>query len=372
MCWNNPYPLAAATVRHDHYARGFERLGHEVTLVCLAAAAKGLPRNVVRFPAPDDVRQPGFWRRIRPDVLVMVTWLQLADELAAGRGADCKTVALADSDGQVGFRGHWRHTLYRSVMQHVRLRDRVAAAKFYARRFAQRSREAAVIIRSIEVSDRVVVNTRVAAANVRRFLLEEERADLASRVVVVPYPVGEAFTSSPLLEGKRDSVIAVGRWDTRQKNASFLLQSLDRYYGRGGTTETQVFGSGGEVFRSLAERGFPVVCHGVRSPGAVAAAMAEARALLLTSRWESGPIVAFEALSQGCTLISTDIPNARELVAAGCFGQIANSVPAYATAIKEEMKRWSAGDRNPASIAAQWRPLCSIDAVCRQILSTLE
>src|SRR5439155_8082806 len=135
-------------------------------------------------------------------------------------------------------------------------------------------------------------------------------------------PVDSFFSESFVPRQKANRLIAVGRWDSTQKDGKLLAASLNRYYERGGTAETLIFGNGCDVFSRLSSRWGKVECRGVQSPSAVAQAMSGSRSLLLTSRWEGAPVVAFEALCQGCTIVSTDIPNAREFVDFGRFGEI--------------------------------------------------
>lgn len=373
LYWNNPYPLAATTVRHDLYAEGFERLGHEVVTACLSVAAANVKGRVVTFDAPDEPRHVAFWERLRPDLLVVVTWLNLYEELACARQAGASVIAISDSDGQVGFGGHRRHQLYRSVMQHSGLRDRVAAVKYFGQRLLNRQEESAQIVRSIEVSDSVLVNTAVAATNIAIFLGESGRSDLIARISVCPYPVDPRYLESPVAGKRPARMVAVGRWDSMQKDAALLRDALTCYYEAGGRTDTHIYGAGIDVFQTLSARYPAVVCHGVAAVEDIAESMRNAQALLLTSRWESGPIVAFEALCQGCTLVSTDIPNMRELIAGERFGALATarSPHSVATAIAREDERWRAGTRHANAIAEHWRPVFATSAVCERVLDSL-
>ena len=199
LCWNNPYPLAKITVRHEHYVRGFERLGHQVVTACLAEGAEGFSHEVIRFERPEDCRRPEFWRALAPDVVVMVTWLSCFEEFAAARQAGARTIALADSDGQVGLTVHRRHTLYRSVTQHKRLIDRAAAVKYFLQRLARSQSESAKTIRSLEHSERVLATTHVAAYNLRRFLHHARRDDL------VAWRQGRLDSSAP--GGQKDRAV---------------------------------------------------------------------------------------------------------------------------------------------------------------------
>jgi glycosyltransferase involved in cell wall biosynthesis len=169
-------------------------------------------------------------------------------------------------------------------------------------------------------------------------------------------------------------VIAVGRWDSPQKDGELLAASLGRYYERGGTAEVLIFGNGCDVFSQIRNRWSNVQCRGVQTPETIAEAMLSSRSLLLTSRWESGPIVAFEALCQGCTLVSTDIPNMRELIGSSNFGQISQgrTADAFADALIREMQAWDRVQRDSRQISAHWRPVFRIDSVCQTLQDSAE
>ena len=214
------------------------------------------------------------------------------------------------------------------------------------------------------------MNTSIAAKNVSQFLNNEHRHDLAARIGVCPYPVDPAFTHSSVNPSREPLIVAVGRWDSEQKDGVLLAAALTKYCRSGGRCKILIFGASCEALDRVQKRFSNVSCQGAQSPNLIANAMARARSLVLTSRWESGPIVAFEALCSGCTLISTDIPNMRELVGEGEFGTLAvsRSADAMADAISKEMTFWDGGARNATRIAAQWQPAFRVSLVCEVLL----
>jgi glycosyltransferase involved in cell wall biosynthesis len=95
--------------------------------------------------------------------------------------------------------------------------------------------------------------------------------------------------------------------------------------------------------------------------------MRTSRVLLVSSRWESGPIVAFEALCSGTTVVGPAwVPACRWLApdAGRCFTR--RSATALGAAVVSELQAWDAGHRDPAAVAARWRPWFDPAEVCRR------
>ena len=135
-----------------------------------------------------------------------------------------------------------------------------------------------------------------------------------------------------------------------------------------------LIGRGGEPWFSGLESRFPQVRYiGVRPPAVVASILAESRSILFSSRWESGPIAAWEALAVGCSVIGTPIPNLIDICAGGQFGRTCSTRrPAdLARAIHDEMADLDTGLRQPHAIAEHWRAKVHPTAVCRKILDAL-
>jgi glycosyltransferase involved in cell wall biosynthesis len=375
LCWNGPVRLAASSVRYDLYAHAFSRLGHDVITICTADAASGyhLPVHTVRSAA--EFTDSELYASLGIDVVVMVTWLHMNEELAAARAAGCRTVGLADSDGQIGVRVHARHQLYRMVTQHTSRRRRIAAIKFFVERFLFLARrEAERTIESVSNCDVLVFHSIAAATLFSKFLAAWGRTDLGARLWTAPYPVDQLFCERPVPSGKTGGVVAIGRWQDPQKDAPLLASTLEQFYRAGGRAESHVFGAGGEtVIASLGSSRSNVHYHGVQPPERVVDVLRSARVLLITSRWESGPIVASEALCQGMTIVSAPLPNIEWICRDGSFGRVAaaRSAGALTTALVDELRDWDSGHRNPAAIAESWRNVCSADAVSRSLLAAV-
>jgi hypothetical protein len=99
--------------------------------------------------------------------------------------------------------------------------------------------------------------------------------------------------------------------------------------------------------------------------------LASSQSLVLASRWESGPIVAFEALSQGTTLIGPEwVPSVRDFCSEGSYGTLfrRRSAAALSTAIMTEMTAWQQKARDPIATVGRFRSRFSATAVCQTML----
>src|SRR5438094_4775432 len=110
LVWNAAARLTDISFRHELYVRGFEALGHQAITVCTRESAEGYACPVHAVAKAADLAEPNLWLRLGCNIAVMVTWHRMADALAAMRAAGTRTVALADSDGQVSMRVHPRAT----------------------------------------------------------------------------------------------------------------------------------------------------------------------------------------------------------------------------------------------------------------------
>jgi glycosyltransferase involved in cell wall biosynthesis len=373
LIWAAPAPLTRITVRYERYLRGFRALGHDPVTVCFAAAAEGYAEPVAVAPGEAALRDPEFYRPLRLDAAAVITWLGLPEVVGALKRVCPWVVSVADSDGQVSARVHPRATLARCVLQHRGWLTRASAANYWLRRYLfGAGRLERDLLDSAERADLVAINSPQARGHLTAFFRHHGRPELAARVAVVPYPVDECYLSGEVSAARERRVVAVGRWDDPQKDAPLLAAAVERVRAADPAVGFDLIGPGGDdAFDRLCRRHPRVVYHGRLAPAAVAALLRNARSLLLSSRWESGPIVANEALSLGCTLIGpAEIPTLREFCEGGRYGTACRvrSATSLAAAALAEVRAWDDGRRDPLAVAAAWRPRFDPQAVCRQLL----
>lgn len=377
IAFNSPTRLAESSIRYDRYLDGFRRLGHDAALITTAFSAEGVDYAEV-VPDTAALHDSTFWSKQAADLVVLPTWLGMPELLASIRPHTHRLVALTDSDGYIGARVHPRQLLKRMWSFHSTLSLRLRSAFWWARQYlGDYRRTDAPVLAAASLCDRQVVFSPAAKANLSRFYSFHGRPEMNNRIQVVPYPVDEAFEHEPVSLDRDDVFVAIGRWWDAQKAAGLLSAGVARYLSHGGKGHFVLLGTGGdETFRSLLEANAArVEYRGTVPPKEVAVLLGRAKVLLSTSRWESGPIVAAEALLRGCSLVGPeDIPGFAQMCDGGTCGTTFRhrSAAAVADALKSEADSWTTGRRQPTTIAARWQGYFTPEAVCRQLLSSLD
>lgn len=377
LVWNGPNTLDRISFRHENYLSGWLEQGHDAFLVTAAELGGSFrgPTHLVASRA--DLERSETWRALAADVAVGVTWHRMSAMLSAIRAAGTRVVAIADSDGQVGFAAHPRISWLRIGAYQESLAGRLRALRYFCRRFAdsalRRDPEELEFVASTRASDRVVLGSTPAIAHFARFLRQQQAGELVDRLREVPFAVPGEFCTRPI-PPKADRVVALGRWSDPQKDAPLLAAALAQFFVHRRETEVIVFGAdSAAALGELARRESRLRLAGIQEPHMVAETLAASRAALFSSRWETGPHAATEALVLGATLVSAPMPNLEGMIARGRFGTLAGSrrPEALAAALTAELVAWDSGIRRPQEIAAHWRARLSPEAVGRSLLATL-
>ena len=378
LVWNGPDTLDRISFRHEHYLSGWHALGHDAFLVTARGLEGRFDGRAHLVPDRADLARVETWRDLGAEVAVGVTWHRMSGMLGAIRAAGTRVVAIADSDGQIGFAAHPRISWLRIAAYQTTLSGRLRALRYFVRRFAASTRrrdpEELEFVASTRAADRIVLGSLPAIDCFSRFLRQQGTPELATRLREVPFAVPDYFCTIPL-PAKQDRAVAIGRWSDPQKDAPLLAAALEKFFLRRRSTEVILFGTDTKTaFGELARREPRLRLEGMQEPNLVAQALASSRVALFSSRWETGPHAATEALVLGATLVSPPMPNFEGMIAGGRFGTLAGSrkPEALADALNEELSTWDAGHRNAATIAAHWRARLAPAAVSRRLLEALE
>lgn len=376
LAWISRDPLTAITVRYERYVQGLRALGHEVLTVCLASTTAGYEYPTIEADDVEQFKDPNFWKRLDFDIVIVISWMTFPDILEAIKAGSGRVIAITDSDGIIGARAHPRELLPRMIVQHSSIVAKLGAAKHWCQLFFREYIKAdEVRLRSASASDRLVVNSPGAQANLTKFFLSRKRLDLCERVAVVPYPVDEEFLLTPnesLIKANR--VVAIGRWDDPQKDAELLTNGIKAAIAKLPQTQFLIVGRNGESsFGELCARHSNAQYLGVQTRSQIAELMRTSRSLVISSRWESGPIVANEALCLGCSLVGPRwIPAVEWYCNSGPHGTLFHkrSPHLLADALFAEMKAWESRQRNAVEIATTFRRQFASDNVCQLLLHT--
>lgn len=368
LVWPSTAPLRSITVRYERYVKGFRLLGCEPITVCLPSAVEGYIEPVVLASNEGVLQNPEFYRSLQCDAGLVITWLGLPSVVQAMKAAIPWVVSVSDSDGLIGVCVHPAATFWRGMFQHSSWDMRLRAIKYWLQQYFIRDDSLDLVFESAVAANRITMTSPNAVDHLKRFFSYYQRKELAAKVIFAPYPLDDEFLHGvvPTARQRENRVVAIGRWDDPQKNAGLLAEGINWAAMHSPSTEFVIVGRNGtEVTRRCRH----LKDLGVQTPNRIAELLRTSRILILSSRWESGPIVAFEAVCCGVTVVGPYwIPACRWIApnAGNIFTE--QSGKSLGSAILQELRMWDSNKRNPSIISANWRHIFQPAQVCRQML----
>lgn len=367
-----PKAFRPYSIDFDGYALEMAATGHEPVIIC--------PRNEhPDFPLPVEIYGDGdasrteFWMRLKLDRVITMTWFRHADIYHAIRAAGIRIINRVDSDGLVSTRVFPGSTWLRLVDPFRGPVDFLRRFRHFLNWYFIHSKaHDADIIGILELSDRVVVETKPFLENFEKFLRFHHRVDLLDRFSIIPHSVPDIFLSASLPSQRRNRIFCSGRWDDDQKDAPLLAAAIPLILKDEPEAEFLIAGYGvHEAFSELAANDPQVRLLGLMNRSELPNILSGCRFLLSSSRWESHPIGALEALCCGCTVAATPVPGFADIAKGDKYGTLSrgHSAQMLAKAAKFEMRLWGRGKRNPVEIASHWRAEVSNKTVVARLLS---
>ncbi|MBQ3808983.1 MAG: glycosyltransferase family 4 protein [Kiritimatiellae bacterium] len=254
---------------------------------------------------------PDFWKSFHADGALCYFGFsarRFLPVVRAMRAAGLRLALKADSSfGLHRFPGHasiWFRKCYWVARQnHIPAAALAKAALDMAKWI--RGFDTGTMIPYLESFDALTVESPLAAENTRDWLLRHGRPDLADRVVFLPHPVPDGFAFDPARDAKENLVLAVAQdWRNPRKGGAILAGALERFLANHPDWRATVVGANADLVAAAA----PHVSDRIdRRPPLESADLLplyrSAKIFLTASGSESGPIVAFEALACGCSVV---------------------------------------------------------------------
>jgi hypothetical protein len=199
--------------------------------------------------------------------------------------------------------------------------------------------------------------------------------EMAGKVTLLPHPVQGRFAYSG--ETKAERVVCVGRWeDETQKRPRLMMAAVRRLLGTE-AVEVEIVGAVTEELGNWhaalpTEMRNRVILRGRVGRNELPNLLSGTRVFYSSSAYESFGIAAGEALCTGCSVVAAD------LVSMGSFawftqdgcGTLAerDDETGHAEALRTELARWRAGERNPDEISKRWAALLHERAVAKKVV----
>lgn len=225
----------------------------------------------------------------------------------------------------------------------------------------------------LESFDRIVIESTEAAQN-----LLLNFPSVGDSTIVVPN--GALQRSSPLLPGHRKRVVAVGRFtDHQAKRPLVTWRVLFRFLESHPDWTVDIVGPYDARLERIIDESPPSILERVRLHGPcpndeTRAIMANSSIYFSASAFEGFSVAMAEAVWEGCSVVSTPLPCAWDLVADGRSGTVATtfSEDDLLSALASDAEKWRRGEYDRATIAAYWRPKLDWSELVRSILGADE
>jgi glycosyltransferase involved in cell wall biosynthesis len=334
-----------------------------------------------------NLEDPAWWRAQKGEGVVFYAWgaARYFPVARAIRQAGYKLVSHIDSSGTFGiaagpmeyWRAIWRIQNALGVTPSSLI---VFLAKFFSSFTWSWVKHDWGRARHLRQADLIGAVSPLAVDRIRRACRMYGGPELASRVRLIPHPVGLHMSYSG--EAKSPQVVAVGRWlpeDWRQKNPALLLEVITRLLAARPDLECVVVGRMQEALKekflgAAGENRSRLRILGHVPNRDLSAWLKSSQVALCTSTHESFHIASAEALCCGCSLVAPDLS---ELPSFSWFtseasGSLAPSNPGTLTrAVSNELSLWQNHGRDPVKISSLWGSRLHTDRVAEKTLKML-
>lgn len=367
----------------------------DMGLTCRALRARDVESMVVMPDGPsakkhpdiirtdlDSMSDPDWWRAHELDGVVLGSWAlpRFTPVARAIKQSGATLILRCDSGSPYS---QWQSTpwevLYRNYLvpryrgknaSHALVQSMIRTVVGYHPGYLVRK-----VVEHMTYADVILNETPLGVRALRNLLYRYGGGELAGRVVYAPHPVN-CGNASLATDAKKRKIIAVGRWNSYQKNTPLLMRSLVRVLAEHPTYEAHLFGAGEEACRralrgvdsQVADR---VHIRGVVSNEALQPEYASSQIFFAPSRSESFNIAAAEALCGGCSVVGAARIFSFQHFVSRNSGTLTQrySVNGMVQALKTEIAAWEKSVRDPVAIASAWQQECSAATLARQIES---
>jgi len=362
-------------------SRGFEALGIDSGSITFGPAAPNDLPSMIRA-SRSQLENPEWWSALNLDGLVLITWanFQFKRIVEAAMKAGIPVAQWTDTQGihspvadwqahlQAERAHYWHEPRWKQIARTLAKLPVTMTARIVHRDL----RDA----RTISASDYFFAPTPRAAARYQNLTRRLQGAAAASKALFVPFPVNFHFNYTPTIP-KREEVVAVGRWDSRQKRTPLLTGTIERALQHRPGITFRIFGQRSPELDQWHQRLEPslrnqVIIEGLVPNSKVAEAYQRAKVILVSAAYEGCHNASAEAICSGVSVVGCRSPflGVLEWHASRNSGRLAEdeTPESLSQTLIDELNSWDRGERDPEAISNAWIKELRADHVAAQIL----
>ena len=255
-------------------------------------------------------RDPFFWRTFHADAAICYFGLssrRFLPVVRAIRKAGLRLVLKTDSSFGLNefpsLAWTWARKCYWVARERHRVMSALAKSAFDFAKWV-RGFDPKTMIPYVDAFDLVAVESPLSLENTRNWLSRHGRADLAGKLAFIPHPVPDNFIFDPMQHCKGNVVLAVAEdWRNPRKGGKILAKALSMFLSARPDWHATVVGAHSDALVSLIGRSSQTAAVARTMPETLLPLYRSAKVFVTASGSESGPIVAFEALACGCSVV---------------------------------------------------------------------
>jgi len=354
--------------------RALRQLGHDAQLVCYPTTHSKDPLDrPVQLITQSEAKSKEWWIQQSADLILLGLWTQSKYNpiRTAALSSNARVIERCDGDGfrlpSCGHQQFWKNTISAQIDARpnwpIAIATIVGGCKaglfeIFAPYFE--SRLAATLAMIPLFLSETPLSTRSLQSLATRIKSNP------SRFQHVPHPIDENVFSYAG-EPKKNTVIAVGRWGSWQKDWPLTRNALEIFLDRNPDYEAVIFGSGLPK-GSIGERLF---YRGICPQEEISKSLREAKILFFASRYEGSMLAGGEALLSGSSVIGPKTTPCSSYFASFFDGPTPpeRTASALALALETEARGWSQNMRDPHKISKAARHQMGSLVVVQKILT---
>ena len=371
---NDPRFLARDGARFAQYLSSH---GHEGIKVILSdATSPSNPKSPLL--AMETFRQwcdPEYWRSFQADgalcyfglsskrfvpvvAAMKAAGLRLALKMDSAMGIQPQTLPSLDDFRRLYWRSRNTRTVISSTIQALLSTARMVVFS-----------GGASLLSFLEAFELITVESPLAADNTKAWCRRKNRTDLAEKVIILPHPVPDDFRYDPHLQSKQKRIFATALdWDNPRKGGRITAKALSRFLMRHPNWTASIVGNNSSQLAAMVDNDiehFPQMISEKLLPYYQSSMI-----FITASGEESGPIVAFEALACGCSIVFP--PHLRQLSWSEAYGMgtmsSSRTPESLVEALEKEASRW---ERTPIRFRSDRLPPLRVSELSERLLEEL-
>lgn len=338
------------------------KIGYAVKVFCNKSESEANSNFNLKVISKAESNDHKFWKEQDIDRLIIYSWLSLryTKLIKQATKAGIKVFLKLDSDGSLIYPN--RPSYMKTHGLNSSLKERLIYIARLFQWFVIPKFISKIKIKQIELSEAVFIESPQAKEILSQSLLYWNRKDLIEKIKVIEPPVKWDLEKL----GKRNEILCIGRWESKQKNTKALIEVLNNL---NTNWKIKIIGNEAEKVRSkIRNKTISITSINKLTHDELLKLFPSSKIIFVPSVWETFCLVAAEGLVAGCSVVAGPIAPLIYLTSKNS-GTISKdfSSTSLLKALQEDINRWENKYYDYEKIANDWRAVLNSEVIAKKI-----